>query len=86
MTIKEAYDVAGLPTTWGVPEFENNIATTDSAVVERFKAAGAHFLGKTNVPLHLEDWQSYNEIYGTTNNPWNIEKTRGGHRVGRRPH
>jgi amidase len=78
MTIKESYDIAGLPTTLGVPEFKDNIAATDSAVVERFKAAGAHFMGKTNVPLRLADWQSYNEIYGTTNNPWNIEKTPGG--------
>ena len=78
MTIKESYDVAGLPTTWGIPEFRDNIAETDSETVRRFKEAGAHFMGKTNVPLQLADFQSFNDIYGTTNNPWNVSRTPGG--------
>ena len=78
MTIKEAYDVEGLPTTWGVPELKNNIATMDADVVARFRQAGAHFLGKTNVPLNLGDFQSFNEIYGTTNNPWDLARSPGG--------
>ncbi len=78
MTIKESYDIEGLATTWGVPDLKNNIATSDSAVVARFKQAGAHFMGKTNVPLMLGDFQSYNDIYGTTNNPWNPDLTPGG--------
>ena len=78
MTIKESYDIAGLPTTWGIPQFADNIAETDSAVVSRYKAAGAHFMGKINVPLGLGDFQSYNEIYGTTNNPWDTTRVPGG--------
>ena len=78
MTIKEAYDIAGLPTTWGVPAFKDNIAKQDSETVKRFKAAGAHFMGKTNVPLQLADFQSYNEIYGTTCNPWDTARGPGG--------
>ena len=78
MTIKEAYDIKGLPTTWGLPEFEHNIATTDSEMVVRMKRAGAHFFGKTNVPRSLADFQSFNDIYGTTNNPWDLERTPGG--------
>ncbi len=78
MTIKESYDMAGTPTTWGFPEFSANIATSDSEVVRRCKAAGAHFLGKTNVPMGLGDFQSYNDIYGTTGNPWDVERTPGG--------
>jgi amidase len=78
MTIKEAYDIRGLPTTWGLPEFEHNIATTDSEMVVRMKRAGAHFFGKTNVPRSLADFQSFNDIYGTTNNPWDLERTPGG--------
>ena len=78
MTIKEAYDIEGLPTTWGIPVFAKNIATRDAESVRRFKLAGAHFLGKTNVPIQLADFQSYNEIYGTTNNPWNLERIPGG--------
>ncbi len=78
MTIKESYDIAGLPSTWGVPDAAQAIAKTDSAVVERFKGAGAVFLGKTNVPINLGDFQSYNAIYGTTNNPWDTKRTPGG--------
>jgi len=78
MTIKESYDIAGLPTTWGNPAWKDNIATADSVVVSRFKAAGAHFMGKTNVPFMLADFQSYNEIYGQTNNPWDPSRTPGG--------
>lgn len=78
MTIKETFDVAGLPTTWGVPEQRDNHARNDAAVVARLKAAGAHVMGKTNVPLRLGDWQSYNDIYGTTRNPWDTTRSPGG--------
>jgi amidase len=78
MTIKESFDIEGLPTTWGIPAAARNIAKADSVVVERFKSAGAHFMGKTNVPLNLGDFQSYNAIYGTTNNPWDRSRTPGG--------
>ena len=78
MTIKESYDIAGLPTTWGIPLLEKNVAQSDSQAVTEFKRAGAVFLGKTNVPLSLSDFQSYNEIYGTTNNPWDVSRVPGG--------
>lgn len=78
MTVKEAFDVEGLSTTWGVPGFRNNIAGRDSLVVEKLKAAGAIILGKTNVPPMLSDWQTFNEIYGTTNNPWDTTRSPGG--------
>jgi len=78
MTIKESYDIEGLPTTWGIPIMKGNIATGDSESVKAYKAAGAVFLGKTNVPLNLADFQSYNEIYGTTQNPWDLGRTPGG--------
>jgi len=78
MTVKEAYDLAGSPTTWGMPEMAGNIASSDSVVVERLRAAGAIIHGKTNVPLGLADFQSYNDVYGTTNNPWDLGRTPGG--------
>ena len=78
MTTKESYDITGTPTTWGVPEQKDNIATKDALAVSRLKAAGAVIFGKTNVPLMLSDFQSYNEIYGTTNNPWDLGRTPGG--------
>jgi amidase len=78
MTVKESYDVAGLPTTWGVPTYKNNIASKNAVVVERLLDAGAVVFGKTNVPLFLSDWQSFNAIYGTTNNPWDLTRSPGG--------
>ena len=78
MTIKESYNIEGLPTTWGIPVFKDNIAKSDSQAVSDFKRAGAVFLGKTNVPLNLADFQSYNDIYGATNNPWNVARIPGG--------
>jgi len=78
MTIKESYDLEGLPTTWGIPGLEVNIAQSDSQSVRSYKEAGAVFLGKTNVPLNLADFQSYNDIYGTTRNPWNLDRIPGG--------
>jgi len=78
ITVKEAYNVVGLPTTWGMPEYQNWHPASDAVAVARLKAAGAIILGKTNVPLGLMDWQSYNEVYGTTNNPWDTKLTPGG--------
>jgi len=77
-TVKEAFNVAGLPTTWGFPEFKGFVPKEDAVVVTRAKNAGAILLGKTNVPLGLGDFQSYNDIYGTTNNPWNFSRSPGG--------
>ncbi len=78
MTVKESYDVTGLPTTWGVPQFKDNIARRNALAVDRLLGAGAVVFGKTNVPLMLADWQSFNAIYGTTSNPWDLSRTPGG--------
>ena len=78
VTVKESFDLAGSPTTWGDPEYIDNIAAIDSAVVEKYRAAGAVVFGKTNVPLMLADWQSFNSIYGTCSNPWDLTRTPGG--------
>ena len=78
VTVKESYDIAGLPTTWGMPEHRTYIPAEDAVQVSRLRAAGAVVLGKTNVPFGLQDIQSFNEIYGTTNNPWDHGRTPGG--------
>jgi amidase len=78
MTVKEAFNVAGLPTTWGIPAAKGRLVSEDAVTVARLKSAGAIILGKTNVPLMLADWQSYNDVYGTTNNPWDVTRTPGG--------
>lgn len=78
LTVKEAFNLAGLATTWGMPVLKDNIADADAEVVKRLKRAGALFMGKTNVPPWLGDIQTYNEIYGVTNNPWDFSRTPGG--------
>ncbi|MCO5968234.1 amidase [Actinoallomurus soli] len=78
VTVKESYDMAGLPTTWGMPQHRDYVPAEDAVQVSRLKAAGAVVLGKTNVPLGLQDLQSFNAIYGTTNNPWDRDRTSGG--------
>ncbi|MBM3586159.1 MAG: amidase [Alphaproteobacteria bacterium] len=78
MTIKESFDVEGLPTTWGLEAFRAHKAARDALAVSRFRAAGAILLGKTNVPVWLADWQSFNPVYGTTNNPWDVTRIPGG--------
>jgi amidase len=78
MTIKESYDVVGMPTTWGVPELKGNVPPRNALAVDRLLGAGVVLFGKTNVPIHLADYQSYNAIYGTTNNPWDLSRAPGG--------
>jgi amidase len=78
MTVKEAFDVKGLPTTFGVTEFKDTAAKTNALAVDRWEDAGAIIFGKTNVPPWLADSQSANPIYGTTNNPWDVTRTPGG--------
>ena len=78
MTVKESYDIAGLPTTWGLPDKRDALAEHDAVVVRRLGAAGANIFGKTNVPLMLGDWQSFNAVYGSTGNPWDLARTPGG--------
>ncbi|MCG6925514.1 MAG: amidase [Acidobacteria bacterium] len=78
VAIKESFGIAGVPQTVGLPSLADHRPAEDSAAVARLRAAGAIVLGNTNVPLLLWDLQSYNEVYGTTNNPWDLERTPGG--------
>ena len=78
MTIKESFDVVGMPTTWGLPELKDNYPKRNAVAVERLLHAGAVLFGKTNVPVMLADWQTFNDIYGTTNNPWDLARVPGG--------
>ncbi|SNB74541.1 amidase [Arboricoccus pini] len=78
MTVKESFDIVGLPTTLGFPERARYKIAESALAIERLEAAGAVIFGKTNVPTALADWQSANALYGTTCNPWNLELTAGG--------
>jgi amidase len=78
IVIKDAFEIAGVRTTAGADFLANHIPQKDSEVVRRLRQAGAVVLGNTNVPFMLQDGQSYNRIYGTTNNPWDLARTPGG--------
>ena len=77
MTIKDTLDVAGLPASSGLAHLRTRLAQ-DAGAVRRARAAGAVIWGKTNTPVMAGDWQTFNALYGTTNNPWDIERTTGG--------
>jgi amidase len=77
-TIKDTFETAGVRTTAGATQFTNHVPARDAVVVARLRGAGAVILGKTNVPRLAADWQSYNEIFGATNNPWDVTRTPGG--------
>ena len=78
MTVKESFNLAGLPTTFGNPLWRNIIAPGNAFLIDRLLQAGAIVFGKTNVPYMLADAQSFNDIYGTTNNPWDPKRSPGG--------
>ena len=78
VTIKDAIATAGTRSTGGAVELADHIPDEDAAVVARLRDAGAVVFGKTNVPRWSSDYQSYNEIFGTTNNPWDLTRTPGG--------
>ena len=62
----------------GCPAARDWRPAEDAVLVSRLKAAGAVVVDKTNVPEFLSDWQAYNEVYGVTNNPWDLARSPGG--------
>ena len=78
ITIKDAYEVEGIISTGGDPNWKDNVPSKNAEAVQRLVDAGAIIFGKTNVPYHSADIQSYNDLYGVTNNPWDLERTPGG--------
>ncbi|MCA1326087.1 amidase [Herbaspirillum sp. alder98] len=78
VTVKENFHVAGLVTSVGNTEFAGNVSPQDAPAVTALREAGAVIVGKTNVPLALADLQTYNNVYGVTRNPWDLDRTPGG--------
>ena len=77
-TIKDCFEVAGLVTTAGSPALQRHVPARDATVVARLRGAGMIVLGKTTVPMLAGDWQSFNAVYGQSNNPWDAALTPGG--------
>lgn len=78
MTIKDSFETMGLKTTCGYPPLANHVPAHDAIAVGRLAAAGAVFFGKTNTPTLAADVQTYNPLFGVTNNPWDTTRTPGG--------
>jgi amidase len=77
MTVKDTYQTAGMRTTCGLPAWDH-VPEHDAEAVRRLRGAGAVIFGKTNTPTLAGDWQTYNAIFGTSNNPWDTTRTTGG--------
>lgn len=78
MTVKDAFEVAGMRTTAGATRWSEHVPAKDAIAVQRLRDAGAIIAGKTNTPAYCSDFQSYNEMFGTSNNPWDAARTPGG--------
>jgi amidase len=78
ITVKDLFETAGIRTTAGALGFSGHIPTIDAVAVSRLQAAGAIVMGKTNTPVFGSDGQSYNKVFGTTNNPWDLSRSPGG--------
>ena len=78
MTIKDSFQTVGCTTTSGAPELADFVPEVDAAPVAALRAAGAIPFAKTNLPIYAGDIQSYNDVYGTTNNPHDTTRTPGG--------
>jgi amidase len=78
ITVKDVWETEGMVTTSGAPELRDHVPTNDAVAVARLRAAGAVVVGKTNTPLYAGDNQTFNEVYGRTNNPWAVDRTTGG--------
>jgi amidase len=78
VTVKDCLETAGMRTTCGAPELAGYVPARDAEAVGRLRRAGAIVIGKTNLPIWASDCQSYNDLFGTTNNPWDTARTPGG--------
>lgn len=78
MTLKDNLEIIGMPTTYGSEDFSTNMPKHNADVVQSVLDAGAVVFGKTNLPLFGMDTQSFNGVYGQTNNPWDVSRTPGG--------
>jgi amidase len=77
-TVKDAISTGGLRTTGGARELRDHVPAADATAVARLRAAGGVLFGKTNLPRWSADVQTFNDMFGTTNNPWDLQRTPGG--------
>ena len=78
ISVKDSYETEGVLTTFGDPSQFDNVPTWSTTVVDRLLDAGAILLGKTNLPPYSRNFQCENDLFGRTNNPWDLSRTPGG--------
>lgn len=78
VTVKDAIATAGMRSTLGARELTGNVPVRDAVVVRRLRGAGAIVVGKTNTPRWCGDVRTHNDLFGTTNNPWHLDRSPGG--------
>jgi amidase len=78
ITIKDAIETEGIRSTGGALELADHVPAADAPAVARLKNAGAIVFGKTNLPRYSGDSQAFNDLFGTTNNPWSFAHVPGG--------
>jgi len=78
LPIKDLDDVAGVKTSYGSMPFADNIATKSCFMVEKLEAEGAIVFAKSNTPEFGAGGNTFNDVFGSTRNPWNLSKTAGG--------
>jgi amidase len=77
-TVKDAIETGGMRSTGGAPQLADHVPAVDAPAVARLSAAGGVLFGKTNAPTWSADFQTHNELFGMTNNPWDLARTTGG--------
>ncbi len=78
VTLKDSFDIVGMPSTWGVPELKDNYPAKNAPAVENFLNAGAIIFGKTNISAYHIGVITKNDVFGTTSNPWDLSRSPGG--------
>lgn len=78
LAVKDTHNAKGFPTTFGSRAFKDHISSSDDLMIKRLKQAGAIVIGKTNVPEFAAGAHTFNEVFGTTRNPYDLTKTAGG--------
>lgn len=78
VAVKDTHDAAGFPTTWGFVPWAERVAQLDGDVAARQRQAGALLIGKSNVPEFALGSHTFNRLFGTTSNPYDLSRTAGG--------
>lgn len=78
IVVKDNVEVKGVRCTFGSPIFADHVSPESDVVVQRLEANGALVVGKSNIPEFAAGGNTFNDVFGITRNPWNVDRTPGG--------